>query len=154
MVPSTQLYQYWAPSLVGEFKSWGVGMVDEEDERVLHALLVLRLRLHGGVGATAESLAAAEVTVERWHTLAHAAASELRRPVRTFAHRDSVWAQLEDWPANELEETLHRAQLGRAPEAATLLSALDERVDNADVAHLFSSRGDGAGSDREAGRNE
>lgn len=99
----------WAPFLIGEFKSWGGRMVDEEDERTLQALLVLRLRKHGGVGATAESLAMGAMSAERWRALARAAASELRRPVRTFAHAGSVWAQLEDWPANEVEETLHRA---------------------------------------------
>lgn len=95
------------------------------DERILQAMLVLQLRKHGGVGASAEDLGEWGVTPQRWQALAGAAARELGRPAQTFRTGDGVWAQLSAWPANELEQQLLRERLRRAVEGVALLGLSD-----------------------------
>ena len=69
-----------------------------------------QLRLQGSAQAAVES----DDQADEWRSAARAAAREMGRPVETVQSEHVVAASLKDWPANELEEEVHRARLHNA----------------------------------------
>lgn len=84
-----------------------------EVEGTLRAMMVLQLRHGGGVGANLEELRLWGLEPAQWRSIARAAAREIGRPVQTIEHAVGVWAQLRDWPANELESEIHQRSMRR-----------------------------------------